>query len=196
MKSSQPYSVHVIGDKVLRNQAAPIVEITDEIRDMAWRMIATMFAFNGIGLAAPQVGISLRLITLGLPHRETGGDGRFPGETFLLQQMPLALINPRIISHYDEIGMREEGCLSVPGIYGHVERPTAVVLGAQKLDGSQLAIECGGLLACCIQHEIDHLNGILFVKKVIRDEQYEIRRKVDKLEQRYGMMNNHVRTPP
>ncbi len=193
MKSSQPYSIHVIGDKILRTPAAPIVEITDEIRNMAQRMIATMFAFNGIGLAAPQVGISLRLVTLGVPAR---GNGNTPGEAALLAQMPLVLINPRIISHCEETAMHEEGCLSVPNIYGHVERPSVVLLEALKLDGSRLVMECGGLTACCIQHEIDHLNGVLFVKKVIPDEQYEIRRKADKLEQRYSAMNNHIRIDP
>ncbi len=193
LKTMQPYlAVHVIGDKVLQTSAAPIAEITDQVREMAQRMIATMLAFNGIGLAAPQVGISLRLVTLGVPTR---GNGNTPGEAVLLPQMPLVLINPRIISHCEETTMHEEGCLSVPSIYGHVERPSVVVLEALKLDGSRLVIECGGLLACCIQHEIDHLNGTLFVKRVISDEQYEIRRKADELKRRYGMMN-YIRTSP
>lgn len=186
-------SLRVIGDEILRTPAASVAEITDEVRNIAQRMIAVMSIFGGIGLAGPQVGISQRIITLGMHGNR---DGVFsPGEILLLPQMPLALINPRILSHCDETVMRQEGCLSVPNIYGHVERPSIIVLEAQKLDGSQVVIECGGLLACCIQHEIDHLNGTLFVKKVIPNEQYEVRRKADGVKQRYSMIN-YVRTEP
>lgn len=177
------FSVRVIGDKQLSVPAAPVLEINDEIRDMSERMIKTMHAFDGIGLAAPQVGISLRMAVFGLPRKPLGGQKASSGEVLLLPQMPLVLINPRIVSSADDTSIREEGCLSVPGIYGRVERPSTIVVEAQGLDGESLTMECGGLLGCCIQHEIDHLNGILFVKRLIPDDLYKVRWQVAKLKQ-------------
>ncbi len=122
--------------------------MTDEINRLCKDMIETMCAANGVGLAANQIGLSLRIITL-----ETGSEKA---------SSPLAVVNPEIVRlEGEEAG--EEGCLSIPGFYEAVKRAQRVVLRGIDIEGKELRIECTGLLARACQHEVDHLNGILFV---------------------------------
>jgi peptide deformylase len=121
----------------------------DTVRDLLPRMFATMYAAPGIGLAAPQVGVGLRLAVVDL----------MPDET----RAPMVLINPEIIASSDEQATREEGCLSLPGQYADVTRPARVKVRYHDDAGVRHEIEADGLLAACLQHEIDHLDGILFV---------------------------------
>jgi peptide deformylase len=136
--------IHVLGAPVLRAVTTPVAEVTDEIRRLVDDMFETMYAAQGIGLAAPQVGRSERLAVV-----DVHGD-RF------------ALINPEIV---EEEGKErgEEGCLSIPEIYGDVERATRVVVKATDVDGNPFEVEATELLARCFQHEIDHLHGKLFI---------------------------------
>ena len=138
------------GHPALRKKSEPIEEITESIRELAQRMALTMLKNEvvGVGIAAPQVGINLRLIVV----KTTGDDGRsrkdaLPGELLLDPLMPVALVNPEIISASGETDTCEEGCLSLPGVSGNVTRPSRVVLRAQMLDGKTVTAECGGLLA-------------------------------------------------
>lgn len=138
------------GSPVLREKAQPIVSIDGDILTLAQDMRETMHALSGIGLAGNQVGALLRIITVFYP--ETQGD--------------LVVINPEIVIASEEQEIGEEGCLSIPEVYGKVERALRVLVRGIDLRGKEIEIEAEGLLARVFQHEIDHLNGILFVDRL------------------------------
>ncbi len=141
----------LVPDARLRQKARLIAPgDEDAVRALAPRMLATMYAAPGIGLAAPQVGSNLRLIVVDVAGKEE-------------PPAPMILVNPEITAATKETALREEGCLSLPGQYADVERPARVKVRWQELDGSKREIEADGLLGVCLQHEIDHLNGVLFV---------------------------------
>jgi peptide deformylase len=140
--------VRVLGDPILRRRAEPIRTITDDVRRLADDMYETMYAAKGIGLAAPQVGVAERLFV-------TDVDGaRF------------VMINPEIVRVEGLIEAGEEGCLSIPEIMGDVRRPANVVMSALDLEGESITVEAGGMLARCFQHELDHLDGRLFIDRL------------------------------
>ena len=155
------------GDPILRAKGKPIENIDDRIRELAANMIETMHTANGVGLAAQQVGESLQLTVLDVSLVEDRPstlkvDGE---EVDPKAAMPLVLINPEIqLQGAAETGV--EGCLSFPEITGDIERATAVTVRAQTLEGSAVEIEATGFLARAIQHEGDHLNGILFIDRM------------------------------
>lgn len=132
----------------LRKKSREITEITEKIRTLAQDMLETLYEKNGVGLAAPQVGMLKRLIIVDI------GEG------------PTTLINP-VIAYQKGSQKEMEGCLSVPGVWGIVERPEQVIVRGMNLDGETIEIEAEGLLAIAFCHEIDHLNGILYTDKVI-----------------------------
>lgn len=136
--------IRVYGDPVLRQQTKPITEITDDIRQLVADMFETMYAAEGLGLAAPQVGKSLRLAIMDV------------------EDVQYVMINPTIMARSGS-ERAEEGCLSIPELFGMVERPACVTLRATNLDGEDYELEADGLLARCIQHEVDHLDGRLYV---------------------------------
>jgi peptide deformylase len=142
----------IIGDPVLRDKAEPITEVTEEHRKLIEDMYETMHANNGIGLAAPQVGISVRIAVLGIPGK---GD----------EITHLALINPEWVNPSGEL-TEDEGCLSVPGLYEEVRRAKQLDLRALDERGEPYEIRCEGLFARAVQHEVDHLNGMLFVDRL------------------------------
>jgi peptide deformylase len=143
--------VRLLGDPILRQRATEVADITDELRTLVEDMFLTMYEEDGVGLAAPQVGISQRIIVVD-PHEEDS-------ERF-------ALINPVVLGTGEETERGEEGCLSIPGLKDIVERPATVVVEGQLLDGTTRRIEASGLLARILQHEVDHLEGILFIDRV------------------------------
>jgi peptide deformylase len=137
-------------NQFLKTRARPVNPAdADLVRELIPRMFATMYKAPGIGLAAPQVGQSLRLIVIDLMPNE--------------KKQPFSLINPEIIVVSDELATREEGCLSLPGQYAEVTRPARVKVRYLDESGAKREIEGEGLLAACLQHEIDHLDGVLFV---------------------------------
>lgn len=140
------YQIVEIGSEVLREKAVPVKEITPNIAKLLDNMLDTLYDANGVGLAAPQVGVSKRVVVIDV------GEG------------PLELINPVIIAKEGE-DLDDEGCLSIPGITGQVARAAKVKVEALNRQGELQVIEGDGLLARCLQHEIDHLEGILFVDK-------------------------------
>lgn len=152
MLSTAPDTIPILiaPDPVLRAKAKPIGKADGGlIRDLAAKMLASMYLAPGIGLAAPQVGHSLRLITIDLmPNNKPD---------------PIVIINPEIMALADELATREEGCLSLPGQYAEVTRPARCKVRYLDLTGARKEVEAEGLLNACLQHEIDHLEGILFV---------------------------------
>lgn len=163
------------GNPALRRKSVPVDGITPEIRELSERMIVSMLENEivGVGLAAPQIGVNLRMIVI--DTRPKGKDKRggqlSPGEIMLNPLMPMALVNPEIISTSAETECSYEGCLSLPGVDGEVTRPARVLLRAKDIEGKELCVECGGLLARCLQHEIDHLDGILFIDHSPKEQQ-------------------------
>ena len=150
--------IHVYGDSVLRADAAPVAAVTDEIRRLAADMIDTMRGADGVGLAAPQVGRAERLFVVDLtPMAERAGDlDAYPPQ-------PMVFVNPEVTWESEEESGFEEGCLSIPDIRDTVYRPDRVRLTWMDLDGQAHDTDLDGLLARVVQHELDHLDGILFV---------------------------------
>lgn len=175
-KFVKPRRMRVVcnGHPALRKISLPVVTITPEVHELAARMTVTMLENEivGVGLAAPQVGVNIRLIVINTcADTKRATSALSAGELLLNPRMPLALLNPELISVSEECEAVEEGCLSLPGVSGHVNRPLRVMLSAQTLDGESLQVECGGLLARCLQHEIDHLDGKLFYDHLDAKEQ-------------------------
>jgi len=155
--------VRKYGDPLLRRRAAPVREITPEIRRIVTDMVETMYDEVGIGLAAPQVGISLRLMVV--------GDEKTPEAR--------ALVNPIIAEQGGEV-TSEEGCLSLPGIFAPVTRAEWVKLEAQDLDGKPVSIRARGLAARVYQHEMDHLDGVLLIDRLDPVTRDRIKRRIKK----------------
>ena len=159
-----------IPDPVLREVAAPVGEVTDGVRRLLDDMVETMYDAPGIGLAAPQVNVSERLIVM-----DCGAD-----DAPELYKM----INPEIIARSDDTAILEEGCLSIPEYYEEVERPARVRLRFTDLDGKLHEEDAEGLYATCIQHEIDHLNGVLFVDYLSKLKRDRVFKKFEKAAKR------------
>jgi len=155
------------GDPMLRAKGKRIDQIDDRIRELARNMIETMQAANGVGLAAQQIGEALQLTVLDISRVEDRPSMmKLNGQNVDSQKaMPLVLINPEIELR-DEIEMAAEGCLSFPEISGEIERARSIVVRAQNLQGDKIKIEASGFLARATQHELDHLNGILFIDRM------------------------------
>ena len=158
-------------EPVLRKVARPITPAdADEVRRLVPSMFATMYKAPGIGLAANQVGSLLRVIVVDVAPKE--------------QPAPIALINPEIIARSEETATQEEGCLSIPDQYAEVTRPARVKVRYHDVAGIKQEIEADGLLAACLQHEIDHLNGVLFVDYLSALKRNMLLRKLAKAQKR------------
>ena len=190
--SKRRITLKTLGDKILASVAEPVLNVDDEIRRIAGEMIEATVVFNGIGLAAPQYGVSKRMVVLDVPL-DSMSELPTPGEELLLPRMPLVLINPEIISTSSSKSTRDEGCLSVPDIYAPVERPEKVVLRSMTLDGEMIEVECGGLLGRCIQHELDHLEGKCFTDRLSPEAASEVAGEIKRLI-RYGEKKSFMRT--
>ncbi len=151
--SDPTLTIHTLGDRVLRTPAKRISKVDESVRDLARDMLRSMYAANGIGLAAPQVGVHKQLLVIDLDPENAAAP-------------PLVLINPEIRSFGPGLETYEEGCLSIPGVYLNVVRPTTVEVTYRDDLGRPQRMKTDGLLARCIQHEMDHLNGVLFVDRV------------------------------
>jgi peptide deformylase len=155
------------GSPILRAKGERVNEIDEKIRQLALNMIETMHAANGVGLAAQQIGAALQLTVLDVSQVEDRPSTlRLNGEEVDPKAAsPLVLVNPEITLGI-ETSLGVEGCLSFPEVTGEIERSNQVQVRAQALDGSQIELEATGLLARAIQHEVDHLNGILFIDRM------------------------------
>lgn len=183
-RNKKRYVVRTMGDPVLREIARPAGAVTPELRQLAEKMTGVVQAFEGVGLAAPQIGESIRMVVFNLPM-ESMGDHPSEGEEKLLPKMPFAVVDPEIIFVSPDTEIRNEGCLSLPDIWAPVERPSLVFFRAMTLDGELIECECGGLLGRCIQHEMDHLDGKLFIDRVEPIELAKVERDLRQM-QRYG----------
>lgn len=143
--------IRLLGDPVLRKVAEPVETVDDEVRRLMDDMLETMYDADGVGLAAPQIGESRRVIVIDIRDPDVA---------------PFGLVNPVIVERSEELARGEEGCLSIPGLAEIVERPASVVVEALDRDGNPTRIEAEGLLARALQHEVDHLDGILFFDRV------------------------------
>ena len=161
--------IHHYPDPVLKQKAEPVIAFDAELRRLADDMLETMYAAPGVGLAAPQVGISRRLIVLDCSPKDA-------------PQSPLVAVNPEIVAGDGEC-CEEEGCLSVPEYYAKVVRQEQVRVRFQDLDGTTREIEAAGLWAVCLQHEIDHLDGLLFVDRLSPLKRSLFRRKYQKIQE-------------
>jgi len=148
-----PFDIHVLGDRVLRLPAKRVNKVDDEIRHIAKEMLQTMYSSNGIGLAAPQVAINKQIIVIDCEPDNPANQ-------------PLILINPTIKNYSRDLCIAEEGCLSIPGVYMEVTRPRVIDVAYKDETGRPRTLKATGLLARVIQHEMDHLNGVLFVDRV------------------------------
>ncbi|MBN9584828.1 MAG: peptide deformylase [Afipia sp. 62-7] len=157
----------ILPDTQLRLVSKPIEKITPEIRALADDMLETMYEAPGIGLAAIQIAQPLRLITMDVSKKEGEKD-------------PRVFINPEIISSSEELSVYEEGCLSIPDYYEEVERPAKVRVRFMDIDGKVHEEDADGLYATCIQHEIDHLNGVLFVDYLSKLKRDRVMKKFTK----------------
>ncbi len=143
-------SLILLPDPRLKQVSAPVPKVTSQIRKLADDMLDTMYDAPGIGLAAIQIGEPLRLVTIDLAKPEEA-------------RRPVVYINPEVVSSSQDLSIYDEGCLSIPEYYAEVERPASVRVRYMDIDGQVQEVMADGLLATCLQHEIDHLNGVLFI---------------------------------
>jgi peptide deformylase len=148
-----PLTIATLGSQVLRQPARRISKVDEAVRDLARDMLRSMYAASGIGLAAPQVGVHKQLLVIDLDPDNAAAP-------------PMVLINPEITSVVAGLDTYEEGCLSIPGVYLDVVRPSVVEVSYRDEMGRPQKLRADNLLARCIQHELDHLNGVLFVDRV------------------------------
>jgi peptide deformylase len=149
------FPILTIPDPVLRKQAAPVERVDDELRRLMDDMLLTMYDAPGIGLAAPQIGISRRLIVMDAAKDDA-------------PKAPIVMVNPEILERSDELRVHEEGCLSIPDITAEVERPAITRVAFLDREGKRQEAELEGILSTIVQHEIDHLNGVLFIDYLSR----------------------------
>ena len=163
----------LLPDPLLRTVSKPLERIADGVRKFAADMLETMYDAPGIGLAAIQVGEPLRMLTIDLSKEDEA-------------RSPHVFINPEIVATGDEASVYEEGCLSIPDYYAEVERPARITVNYLDLDGRPQTITTDGLMATCLQHEIDHLNGVLFIDHISRLKREMVVKKFRKLAKERG----------
>ena len=167
-----PLKIYMLGQETLRTPANRIVKVDDSIRKLAKDMLITMYSAKGIGLAAPQVGVQKRILVIDLNFEDP-------------ESPPNVFINPEIISSSASVDTYEEGCLSIPGVYLNVVRPSSIKLSFRDEMGRPKKMNAEGLMARCIQHEIDHLNGVLFVDKVTDQDELKKQLKENKYNEKH-----------
>ncbi len=167
---SNLYDIIQVPDPVLKAEAQEIGDVTSDIQKQMDRMLATMYDAPGIGLAANQVGLLNRVLVMDLARID---EGETPA--------PICMANPEIIHESEELSVMEEGCLSIPRQYAEIERPATVRVKYVDYDGKPAELEAEGLLSHCVQHEIDHLNGVLFIDYLSSLKRNMLLRKLDKM---------------
>lgn len=176
------FRVVMYGDPVLRQPAQPVKEFNQQLSDIADAMLETMYEARGIGLAAQQVGLTEALCVLDVPpESDVDDDDRRLNPDI---EMPIAMVNPELLESSGETWSYDEGCLSFPDITGKVVRPWKVKIRYQDLEGKAHEIEAQGLVGRAILHEMDHLNGVLFVDRMSNAKRLALAGKMKRLKQR------------
>lgn len=176
-----------IPNPLLKQVSTPVVKFDDELKTLVVDMFETMYDAPGIGLAAIQVGVPLRVLVIDLQEREGDeaegdcGDSGCGHDHRPVKRTPRVFINPEILDPSEEYGIHQEGCLSVPEIFADVERPATIRARWQDLDGNSHEETMDGLMAICLQHEMDHLEGILFIDHLSRLKRNMALKKLEKL---------------
>lgn len=174
-----------VPDKRLKTISQPVAEVTDVTRALMDDMLDSMYAAVGIGLAAIQIGVAERVVVMDLKGKSEPEDAEEDGaiaDDPLANEGPRYFVNPEVVWTSEETNNYQEGCLSVPSFYDDVERPAQCRVKFLDYDGNPQEIECDGLLATCIQHEIDHLNGIVFLDHLSRLKRQMVLKKMRKAE--------------
>ena len=188
-----------VPDPLLKTISEPVAEVNDETRALMDDMLETMYDANGIGLAAIQIGVAQRIIVMDISQSYSeedvakevdaidGAEGEELAEAkrlhaLLKDEGPRFFVNPEIVWTAEETRNYQEGCLSVPGFYDDVERPAQCRVTYVDYDGKAQELECDGLLATCIQHEMDHLEGIVFLDRLSRLKRQMVLKKIAKAE--------------
>jgi len=164
----------VIPDPRLKLVSEPVAAVDSKVRRLADDMLETMYEAPGIGLAAIQIAEPQRIVTIDLARKEE-------------PKKPVVLINPEIIWRSDEVSVYEEGCLSIPEYYEEVERPAKCRVRYLDLDGKVQELDCEGLMATCVQHEVDHINGVLFIDYLSRLKRERVIKKFTKAAKREAL---------
>lgn len=166
------------GNPILRKKGAAVAAITDEIKQLAADMTETMVACDGWGLAAPQIGHSLSMFVMKVPPKDS--EEKDQDEVYRV------FINPKITSYSEEFWLREEACLSIPGLFGVVPRPMRITVEAMDIDGTTFTEEFSGLAGRIIMHENDHLNGVLFIDRIHGKERKEMETPLRAIKKKYA----------
>ncbi len=191
------YDIVLLPDPVLKTKASAVSAVDDTIRTQMDRMLATMYEAHGIGLAANQVGVLNRVIVMDVEQRrveddDCGHHGCGHVHTIMVPGKPLAMANPEITWSSEERRLYREGCLSIPEQYAEVERPASVRVKYVDYNGQAQEILAEGLLATCIQHEIDHLNGIMFTDHISRLKRDTLLRKLVKYKKENEIVDDRL----
>lgn len=163
----------LLPDPILRQRSAPVERVDDDLRTLADDMLSTMYDAPGIGLAAIQIGEPIRMLVVDVAKEDE-------------PKAPSVFINPQIVAQSDDSGVYEEGCLSIPDYYADVERPASVTVTYLDRDGTEQTLEADGVLATCLQHEIDHLNGVLFIDHISKLKRDMVIKRFRKLARQRG----------
>ncbi|MBT3667897.1 MAG: peptide deformylase [Opitutae bacterium] len=194
-------NISMYGESILTQKGKKITDFSNDLKKLYQDMLDTMYREEGIGLAAQQVGLALQFCVIDVPsHPEFPITCVLDGNSISPQLlMPMVLINPTIKFLPSDEYYYEEGCLSFPEIKADVARPELIIVQYQDIDGSTHNLECDGLLGRCIQHEVDHLNGILFIDRMEKDAYTEIKRDIQALKKQTQAMikqkRNNLKKP-
>ena len=174
--------IYTYGAPVLRQKAKSVTVFDEDLKKLAKKMLRDMYTAQGIGLAAPQSGEAIQLVVIDLQQKESEEQVFLDGRSLPIALVqPLFLVNPTWRPAHDLKGEKEEGCLSLPDVRGNVKRFFEIILDYCDLDGNTHRLQCRDLLARCIQHECDHLDGILFIDHLSKKERNEQRELLDEI---------------
>lgn len=172
------YDIITIPDPVLKQVAQPVAQVDDALRAQMDGMLQAMYDAPGIGLAANQVGLLNRVLVMDMSVRDKENDAR----------NPIHMVNPQIVWESDEISVMEEGCLSIPGQFAEVQRPASVRVRYLDYNGKEAELVAEELLSHCVQHEIDHLDGVLFIDHLSALKRNMLLRKLEKMRKNQSVM--------